>query len=192
MLLNVAAIIRFAAALCRCSIHPDTTRCICHFHNSATSTKRHYSYQAFARGKTICVWSGTFSQAVRVRQSIHVFEDARHTVVPGRSSSSSVWSLCVSDCHALCHALLFACTPLSEECLHHALQQDVPETSVALNPWPWVVLVSSCALPRFDRVLRERAAVVFGDTILYVSSSLLNRTADLVRQKGFRSGPVRR
>ena len=28
------------------SIHPDTMRSVCHFHNSAASTKRHHSYQA--------------------------------------------------------------------------------------------------------------------------------------------------
>ena len=38
---------------------------------------------------------------------------------------------------------------------------DLPEMSVALVPWPWVVLVRTRTLPRFDRVLRERAVVLW-------------------------------
>ena len=81
----------------------------------------------------------------------------------------SLWSLCVSDCHALkmlcmalCHALLFACTPLSARnafTMVFTSSADLPETLVALVPCPWAVLVRTCALPRFDRVPRERASV---------------------------------
>ena len=73
--------------------------------------------------------------------------------------------------------------------------RDLPETSVALVPWLWL-LVRTCALPRFARVLRERAAVslltrMFSVTILtsalYVLSSLQNQTSSQIfgRQKVF-------
>ena len=63
---------------------------------------------------------------------------------------------------SLWHALLFACTPLSAKnasTMIFASSADLPETPISLVPWPWAVLVRTCALPRFDRVLRERAVV---------------------------------
>ena len=67
-----------------------------------------------------------------------------------------------SLCMALCHALLFACTPFSARhafTLIFTSSEDPPERSVALVPWLWAETVRTCALPRFDRVLRERGAV---------------------------------
>ena len=69
-----------------------------------------------------------------------------------------------SLCMALCHALLFACTPLSARnaiTMIFTSSEDIKETSLVPVPWQWAGLVRTCALPRFDRVLRERGAVFF-------------------------------
>ena len=72
----------------------------------------------------------------------------------------SLWWLCVSDCHALYVLALHGDVPrlavrlhasFSEESLHHDL--------AALVPWPSAVLVRTCALTRFERVLRGRTIV---------------------------------
>ena len=101
---------------------------------------------------------------------------------------------CLSSlCMALCHALLFACTLLSEMNAFNMIvtsSTELRETLVPLVPWPWAVLVSTCALPRFDGVLREQTIVLFFcDTMfgemflmsgLYVVSSLQNRTSSKI------------
>ena len=70
----------------------------------------------------------------------HLFDDACHTVVLGRSSRRHVLSikwLCVTDCHARTCSLQFACTPLSTRnalTMTFTYSRDLPGTSVTLAP----------------------------------------------------------
>ena len=98
---------------------------------------------------------------------------------------------------AVCHRSAWRCaTPcysLSEMNAFNMIvtsSTELRETLVPLVPWPWAVLVSTCALPRFDGVLREQTIVLFfcdtmfGEMFLmsgwYVVSSLQNRTSSKI------------
>ena len=75
------------------------------------------------------------------------------------------WALAMrcmcSLCMALCHAFLFACTPLQRRMPLHDLRVFIRPSRNACSSRSMAVavLVRTCALPRFDRALRERAAV---------------------------------
>ena len=73
----------------------------------------------------VYVPSSTFRCSSARGKPFHLFDDACHTVVLGRSSRRHVLSikwLCVTDCHAL-HVLAAVClhASLHEECSYHDL-----------------------------------------------------------------------
>ena len=96
-----------------------------------------------------------------------------------------------SLCTALCHALLFACTPLSAKnafTMIFTSSADLPETLAALVPWPWAVLLDLTGCWRHD-IQCDSLDVRFVRSVQPAEPDLV---ANLVRQKGFQSGPVSR
>ena len=92
------------------------------------------------------------------------------------------------------HTLLFACTPLSAKnafTMIFTSSADLSKTLAALVPWPWAVLVRPCAL---SFLWRHDVQCDFLDVrfVHFDQPAKSNLVADLVRQKGFQSGPVRR
>ena len=102
----------------------------------------------------LVVWH--VSQVARARETVlprnlqvpFLLENKR---LPCVIRARSAWR-CATPC--CLPAFLF-----SEECLYRESSEDLPERPVAVVQWLWAEPVRTCALPRFDRVLRGRGAV---------------------------------